>query len=1066
MAGEVNLGTIAAHLSLQTGQFFSALETAGARLSVFGATAETQLSKVAGHGVNLSTAMLAAGAGIAAGLGVAVKAGADWQKTLTSVGNNTTMTSAQIRQMSIDVQDLGSKSAAPLDQLAEGYMHVINFGWRPGAEALGILTEAQKSAVATGGNAANTANILAGVLHEFGMQAGEAGRAMNMLHLAAAQGNMTLEQFDQAAGPAFAMAANLGVSVNDAAAAMSALTRHGFNAADAATQVRNIMAHIVAPAHAVREEIAKLSKITGIDLVRDFTSAGLHARGLSGVMADLAAVHEKTGIDIMKLIPAMRGGVGAMALAGTGARDYRDILASLADAMAGRVNPSAEGFARTQATLAAQTQILKNNLVILSAAVLTAVGPAITSLTRDLSGAIDAFNRLPSWVKTATVDLAALAAGALMTAGAVIKLAAPFMVVVGWVSKLGPLLAPLTAAWGDVTLAFTAVAGGAATVGEGLAVIVAALGGPVTLAIAAVVLASAGLYKAWTSDWGGIREKTQAAVSWLKTEVPAAWHQIAGATSAAWTGIAAGLAQSWSWIQGEFTSFGHALIAGHEDEWRQITSVVSIGAHAVGDVLDRQWTAIRAASSATWHWLSGEASATWRVIATAASAGWSVIQSQLQVTWHVLTAAFGVVMRQMESVWHVAWEGIKTAGMVAWTAITALVRINLTALAGVVRVGLDLLTGHWSRAWQTMEQTGRAIWGEIRQAWSSILQQIVHLVTGFGGQLLQAGRGMVHAFATGIESAAAAPVAAVQGMVAKVASLLPHSDAAAGPLSRLTASGRALPETFAAGIRAGAPAAHAALTGMFAGLGGVMDGWIKRQAGGSWLGKMLGNQQGSNAQTGMLALDSGQGTVWGERPGSGQGHGSSQGLGGILQELLGGVGSSGKGGQGGGLAAILAQVLGGSSSSPSGGSAGILTPALAQVLGGSTTPPAGGFLQGILGSLLGGMGGGAGGGGGLLGGMGGGAGGGGGLLGGLLSGLGPWGGVASMGIGLLGGLFGGGGYQPQAPKVDRPGAGDTIHVNVDATGAFLPDQRSVERLAEMVATKTRSQIRMRTSMAG
>lgn len=83
--------------------------------------------------------------------------------------------------------------------------------------------------------------------------------------------------------------------------------------------------------------------------------------------------------------------------------------------------------------------------------------------------------------------------------------------------------------------------------------------------------------------------------------------------------------------------------------------------------------------------------------------------------------------------------------------------------------------------------------------------------------------------------------------------------------------------------------------------------------------------------------------------------------------------------------------------------------------------------------------------------------------GGLLGLTGPWGIVAGVGLGLLGGLLGGGGgtSSPRAPVVDRPTGNTTIHQ--DLRGAFLPDHRSIEHLAEMVGSKVREQKAVRNS---
>ena len=324
---------------------------------------EGVLSELPGIVDVASGALLGIGVAAATAFGASVVQAADFQTKLTQVQNNTTMTAAGAQQMHDAILSLGQDTGASLDQLADGYMHITNFGYNA-ADATQILTAATESAVSTGGNAADTAEILANVMHEFSINANDAGGAMDVLHLAAAEGNMTLEQFTNAAGPTLGIAANLGVSLTDVSAAMSALTRHGYDAAQAATQVKDVLTHIANPSKAAEAELAKLSKTTGIDLVADFSEAGLKAKGLNGVMMDMQKATGGNAEEMMKLIPALRGGLGAITLVGTGMADYTSILGDLADTYSGKTTPTADAFARTQQTLGGQLAILKDQVQV------------------------------------------------------------------------------------------------------------------------------------------------------------------------------------------------------------------------------------------------------------------------------------------------------------------------------------------------------------------------------------------------------------------------------------------------------------------------------------------------------------------------------------------------------------------------------------------------------------------------------------------------------------------------------------------------------------------------------
>ena len=432
--GATGLGAVLNELAAKTGASLGAMSDAVAAESAKINSAMGAMQKnahermeqpLAKFAKSASNYMLIAGGAITTGLGMAVKSYEDYNKTLSDVAGNTNMTTDEMNAMSDVVQKLATGSGAPMDQLAKGYMHIVNFGYR-GADATNILTAAMKSAESTGGDTGAVANLLAGVMHEFGIKTSGAATAMDILHDAAANGNMTLEELVESAGPAMSAAANLGVSLTDVAASMSALTRHGYNAADAATQLKGMLDHIATPAINAKRELEALSKKSGIDLVSAFSVAGLRAHGLVGVLDLLKEAAKKSGVDVseavMKTIPARRGGHGALALLGTGSKDLRRELERLNDIIEGKLHPTEDQFAREQGTLAAQMKKVHEQILALGQGMGQALAPAVMDVTKDLNDQLAAFNKLPDSVKSTTVEIGAITAAALIAVNGLAKL--------------------------------------------------------------------------------------------------------------------------------------------------------------------------------------------------------------------------------------------------------------------------------------------------------------------------------------------------------------------------------------------------------------------------------------------------------------------------------------------------------------------------------------------------------------------------------------------------------------------------------------------------------------------
>ncbi len=298
--------------------------------------------------------------GVVAG---SIKAASQFQGMTQSIANNTTMGQGGLDRMRKTILALGNDSNVPLDQLGQGYMRATNLGY--GArDATDILTSAMKSAASTGSNTADTTNTLASVMHEFNLQGAAAAKTMDILHLASAQGNTTLEQFTTGGNKAIAMAANLGVPLDQVTAALSAMTRHG-NIANASTTIVGMLSKIVNPAKSAQKELAKLTLSSGVDLLGDFTPAGLKAKGLTGILADLKAATGGNTQEIFRIIPALRGGQAAMILTGNGAKDYTGILSSL-NGVTAKSGITAKAYAATQQTAQYAFGALGNKVHILA----------------------------------------------------------------------------------------------------------------------------------------------------------------------------------------------------------------------------------------------------------------------------------------------------------------------------------------------------------------------------------------------------------------------------------------------------------------------------------------------------------------------------------------------------------------------------------------------------------------------------------------------------------------------------------------------------------------------------
>ncbi|MGH2519583.1 MAG: phage tail tape measure protein, partial [Chloroflexota bacterium] len=387
---------------------------------------------------------------------------------------------------------------------------------------------------------------------------------------------------------------------------------------------------------------------TGVDLTRDFTQAGLDAKGLPGVMDDIQKATHGNSSEILRLIPNMRGGLAAMVLAGTGAKDYSSILGQLNDTMSGKLTPTADAYARTQQTLAFQTAELKNNLQLAGIAIGTVLLPPITKLAQLVVPLIQDFAQ---WSQAH----AQLATGILATVGALGTLAGGFQMVRMAGMLLGPVLGP----------------------------VVGLLGG-FLWPILAVAAAGAALYIAWQNDWGGIREITQQVARQIQGIVTTVLGVIQTTWDAHSQAIMALARQAWGIIQSIITAvvgavrqfileeFG-VVIDWAKANWPLIQETISDVMNKVLDVVQM----VLGGLVSFWQ-------ANGATIMAVVRLAWDMVKAIIDTAIHVVLDLITLTMDLITGHWQGAWNQVLDILSRIWGLIKKLVGDEMAILGTIL----------------------------------------------------------------------------------------------------------------------------------------------------------------------------------------------------------------------------------------------------------------------------------------------------------------------------------------------------------------------------------------------
>src|SRR6266704_1256261 len=180
--------------------------------------------------------LIAVAVGIAIGV-MAVKAAADFQQGLNRLVTGAGDVTDNMNLMGESILGVSIATGVLTDKLLPAMYQIISAGQR-GAEAENTLGVAARGAVAEQANVVDVAKALTGAMTDYGTAQFNAVQYMNMFTRATQLGKLTLEQLSNSMGPLLPIARNLGIHIQDVAAAMSTMTNANIPADRAATSLR------------------------------------------------------------------------------------------------------------------------------------------------------------------------------------------------------------------------------------------------------------------------------------------------------------------------------------------------------------------------------------------------------------------------------------------------------------------------------------------------------------------------------------------------------------------------------------------------------------------------------------------------------------------------------------------------------------------------------------------------------------------------------------------------------------------------------------------------------------
>lgn len=470
-------------------------DNATAKLKAFSSTLDQTSSKFDGVAAKLSTAggaltkfITAPLAAVAAG---AVVAGNDFTRTMNLISAVTDSSAADFKRLQSAALEWGQKTQYSANEAASAMLELGKAGFTTD-QTIAALPSTLQLAAAANMSLGDAANLTSNVMKTFRLQTTDLAKANDIL--AAAANSSTIEVTDlreafKYVGP---VAAQSGVSLAQASAAMALLGEAGIKGSMAGTTLRNVLTTLMSPTK------------KQADLMQELGLQGVYANGKLESLDAIVRRIQQSGADGAKVLELFgdRAGPGMAALVQKGAA----ALTTLTDQL-NKTDGSAKKMAdASMKGLPGALENLKGSIETAGTALYGVLEPAFVDAAGAMQRVVDfvtsrvipTFAALPQSVQIPLVGMAAAVAGigpALLGAAGALKLfqgmAAGVSAFTDIFVMIGNTVPVLTA---RLWLMEAAEAGVFATLGELGASLLAFATGPIGLAIAGITALGAALY--------------------------------------------------------------------------------------------------------------------------------------------------------------------------------------------------------------------------------------------------------------------------------------------------------------------------------------------------------------------------------------------------------------------------------------------------------------------------------------------------------------------------------------------------------------------------------------------
>lgn len=652
-----------------------------------------------------------AGAGIAAGLALAVRSAASFEQKLSGIAAVSGSTGAEMDQVREKALQLGrdtkfsaSEGALAIEELVKAGLSV--------PDVLNGAADAAVSLAAAGEiDLPQAATLAANAMNQFNLSAQDLPKVADLVAGAANASAIDVGEFGQSLQQVGAVAKLAGATFDDTATAIAIMGNAGIKGSDAGTSLKSMLMRLTPQTLEAQREMERLGIVT-----EDGTNRFYDQNGSLKSLADVSQVLQDSlkGMTNEQKQAALTTLFGSDAirssaiLSAQGAKGFDTMAASM-----GKV--TAEGVAaKRMDNFSGSLEKLKGSVETAAITIGEKLTPVLRAVSDGVNAVLGVFLKLPSGVSSGIVVFASVAAAILLIIAVVAKI---IVMINEFNTALMALRGTMLATW------------------------VAALG-PIAAVIAAVAAVVAIVVLLWKHSetfrdivlgvWAAIKAAVVAVVSWFSgTLVPAmqaAWNGIVTAVRVVVAAVATVIRTYvliWKTI---ITTAINAILAVWRAIWGLFGPIIRAVFGLIVAIVKLYWTIVKGLFLAGLHAIRSVVSSVFGAIASVVRAYMNAVLRVIRAVWGVIGPYVRSAVNSVKSAVSSAWNAVKAVTSSVWNALKGIVKHAVDGVIAVVRGIKDKVLGPLAGAGSWLYQKGRAIVEGLVRGIESVIHKITDVV--------------------------------------------------------------------------------------------------------------------------------------------------------------------------------------------------------------------------------------------------------------------------------------------------------------------------------------------------